>query len=170
MEELSPIARPLAEKKLLKKVTKTIKRGEHNSYSRSLKVCRYCLRSIQGATGQARRERGRKSYTKERERVRTVLSPDLLGKAYMIYTVSSSSPPTSPQSTSSPTSPSSPKSPTFPISSFPQKPSWAPPLLLSGRRAVCWYVRIGRESPGRGRRIKRMERRRRIIGSCMMRP
>lgn len=69
LEDLSPIAQPLAQKKLLKKLHKTIKKGRHlfsQTYSLSLILVSY---SLKAATCEARREGSSQGYPQGREGV-----------------------------------------------------------------------------------------------------
>lgn len=65
LEDLSPIAHPLAQKKLLKKLHKTIKKGALSSclyyaYMRSIDWMCFC--SIESAPGEARSEGGSEGH------------------------------------------------------------------------------------------------------------
>lgn len=69
LEDLSPIAQPLAQKKLVKKLHKTIKKG-----GVPMLIPRSCIMiiiwviSLQSQAGQTRRQRGRKGYPQGRAR------------------------------------------------------------------------------------------------------
>lgn len=70
LEDLSPLAHPLAQKKLLKKLHKTIKKGSQ--------IIRFCFRcrsdrrpSIEGSTSQTWGEGGCERHPERRKRVRS---------------------------------------------------------------------------------------------------
>lgn len=68
VEELSPIAHPLAQRKLLKKLNKTVKKGV-SSLIFLLAANRYECFSLQSPSGKTRREGGGERYQEGRERV-----------------------------------------------------------------------------------------------------
>ena len=70
VEELSPIAHPLAQRKLLKKLNKAVKKGA-NSFTLWLAADRYGYSSLESPSSKTRCERGGERYQEGRERVST---------------------------------------------------------------------------------------------------
>lgn len=68
VEDLSPIAHPLAQKKLLKRLQKTIKRGEFAVITMD-RMSLMVLNSFKSPSGQARSEGSCESHPQGRERV-----------------------------------------------------------------------------------------------------
>ena len=69
VEDLSPIAHPLAQKKLLKKLQKTIKKGELSCHGLRFKYF-ITLNSLESPSGQARSERSCEGHPQGGARVR----------------------------------------------------------------------------------------------------
>ena len=70
VEELSPIAHPLAQRKLLKKLNKAVKKGA-NSFTLRFPADRYRRSSLESPPSKTRCEGGGKRYQEGRERVST---------------------------------------------------------------------------------------------------
>lgn len=73
LEDLSPLAQPLAEKKLGKKLHKTIKKGQLSVF-----LCKRFVedhRSVQESPGQKRCQGGRERHTERGEGVRIIPYP-----------------------------------------------------------------------------------------------
>ncbi len=81
LADLSPIAKPLAQKKLLKKVHRMIKKGTHVSlivFGVHRDLDQKNLAQLPTTTSEAGRERGCKSHSQRRERVRVAAAVDRL--------------------------------------------------------------------------------------------
>ena len=93
VEDLSPIAQPLAQKKLLKKLHKTVKKGAYHDRG---PFFLYILTfpSVEVAASEARGQGGREGDPEGGEGVRTDLY-FMNTPSYHTITASSSSPPTS---------------------------------------------------------------------------
>lgn len=68
MEELSPIAHPLAQRKLLKKLNKAVKKGI-GSFVPLLPADQFGYSSLESPSGEARCKGGGERYQEGRERV-----------------------------------------------------------------------------------------------------